>query len=158
MKPPICLGCPLYGAQGPVMGEGPSDAKVVFVGEAPGADEVRRRRPFVGRAGVTFDIALKAAGVSRSLVYITNVVKCMPPKKGQPWTFRKPTAREIEFCMARHLRAELSGLQPTVVVALGDVPCNAIPKDGVKREITKWRGTVLDIEAADQTPFGEGTC
>ncbi len=142
-KPPECQGCPLFHAKGPVWGCGPPEARVAFVGEAPGPDEIYRQEPFVGRAGTVFNVALKAAGVARGTVYITNVVKCMPPRKGQPNTFRKPTAAEIEFCTSRHLAKELEGRN--VVVALGDTAFNHLTRDGVKRGITKWRGTVMDV-------------
>ncbi len=124
-------------------GDGPADARVAFVGEAPGPDETREGKPFVGRAGVVFNVALKAAGVSRGTVYVTNIVKCMPPRKGQPHTFRKPTRDEIEFCSSRHLGPELSNRN--VVVALGDVAFQLLTGDGVKRGILKWRGTVMEV-------------
>ena len=95
-----------------VPGDGPGDASVVLVGEAPGANEDREGRPFVGRAGKLLDQVLEAAGLSRETVYVTNVVKARPPGN------RDPKADEV----AHHLpwlEAELALLPDALVVTLG---------------------------------------
>ena len=95
-----------------VPGDGPGDADVVVVGEAPGAHEDREGRPFVGRAGKLLDEVLVEAGLSRAAVYVTNVVKARPPGN------RDPKADEV----AHHLpwlEAELALLPGALVVPLG---------------------------------------
>lgn len=95
-----------------VPGEGAVDADVVLVGEAPGRQEDEQGRPFCGRAGQLLDDALREAGLPRSLVYITNVVKARPPRN------RDPTAAEVQHWMP-FLEAELALLSPRLVVPLG---------------------------------------
>jgi DNA polymerase len=95
-----------------VPGEGSPDARVLLVGEAPGATEDRTGRPFVGRAGKLLDEVLEAAGLPREAVFITNVVKARPPGN------RDPTPAEV----AHHwpwLEAQLDVLQPALIVPLG---------------------------------------
>ena len=95
-----------------VPGEGSEDAEVMFVGEAPGANEDRLGRPFVGRAGMLLDELLAAAGLVRDDVWITNVVKARPPKN------RDPKAGEVAHCMP-WLQAEVALIRPRVIVPLG---------------------------------------
>ena len=95
-----------------VNGTGTPDAKVVFIGEAPGRDEDVRGRPFVGKAGRILDQALEEAGATREEVYITNLVRCRPPGN------RRPRKDELLAC-ADHLSDELSLLDPVVVCAMG---------------------------------------
>jgi uracil-DNA glycosylase len=95
-----------------VPGEGPEDAEVMFVGEAPGASEDEQGRPFVGRAGRLLDELLAEAGLARADVYITNVVKARPPGN------RDPSAAEVQHWMP-WLEAELAIVQPRLVVPLG---------------------------------------
>ena len=76
----VCHACPLAkGRDRSVPGEGPARVDILFIGEAPGFHENRQGKPFVGQAGQFLDELLKAAGVDRSQVFITNVVKCRPP-------------------------------------------------------------------------------
>jgi len=153
VKPEECKGCPLYAARGPVFGDGPRDARLVFVGEAPGVDEVARGKPFVGRAGAVFNIALSAAGVSRGLCYVTNTVKCLPPHPYRANTFRKPTQSEVEFCATRYLDVELREIKPNVVVAMGDSAFRWMARDGKQRSILEWRGCVMEVDL-DQEAVG----
>lgn len=95
-----------------VEGEGPRPSQVMFIGEAPGADEERQGRPFVGRAGHLLDQALKAAGFTRSEVYITNLVKHRPPNN------RTPHKSEIKACLPSLLQ-EVSDVFPSILVLLG---------------------------------------
>jgi uracil-DNA glycosylase len=95
-----------------VPGEGSASASVMFVGEAPGATEDQLGRPFVGRAGKVLDELLAAAGLVRSDVWITNVVKARPPKN------RDPKAPEIAHWMP-FLQRELEIISPRIVVPLG---------------------------------------
>jgi uracil-DNA glycosylase len=95
-----------------VPGEGSAAAEVMFVGEAPGAREDELGRPFVGRAGGLLDELLRAAGLDRVDVYITNVVKARPPGN------RDPLAGEVAHCLP-WLEIELALVRPTLVVPLG---------------------------------------
>ena len=95
-----------------VFGVGNAEAKIMFVGEAPGADEDRKGEPFVGRAGQLLDRWLVDLGMSRGDVYIANVLKCRPPGN------RDPKPQEVERC-SPFLRAQIRAIQPAVVVALG---------------------------------------
>jgi uracil-DNA glycosylase len=106
-------GLPLCeGARNCVPGEGPSDARVMVVGEAPGRLEDESGRPFVGRAGALLDEVLAAAGLERGDVYITNVVKARPPRN------RDPSRAEVEHWMPV-LEAELACVAPALIVPLG---------------------------------------
>lgn len=108
-------------------------APIVLVGEAPGADEDARGKPFVGRAGQLLDRMLKEAGFEPERLYITNAVKCRPPNN------RKPTPEEMAACRP-YLMAQLAAIRPAIVVALGATAIEsmlgrAIP---VGRASTRW--------------------
>ncbi len=95
-----------------VPGEGPADAEILFIGEGPGLNEDRTGRPFVGAAGQFLDELLAQAGLQRSAVFITNVVKCRPPEN------RDPEPGEIAAC-AGYLDRQIALLQPKLIVTLG---------------------------------------
>ena len=95
-----------------VPGEGNPDARIMFVGEAPGADEDAQGRPFVGRAGQLLDRILEACGLKREDVFIGNVLKCRPPEN------RDPRAEEIISCLP-YLQRQIEIIQPEMIVALG---------------------------------------
>jgi|GEM_PF-944800 len=101
-----------------VPGEG-STGYLMLVGEAPGRDEDMTGRPFVGRAGKLLEDALREAGLKRGDLYITNVVKCRPPKN------RKPNQEEIKTCMP-FLEREVDLVKPRAVVAMGATAVNAL--------------------------------
>ncbi len=96
----------------PVLGEGNENAEIMFIGEAPGEQEDKLGRPFVGPAGKFLDQLLEGIGLKRSDVYISNVVKFRPPEN------RDPTPEEKEACMP-WLQAEIAIIKPKVVVPLG---------------------------------------
>ena len=96
----------------PVPGEGPEDAEIMFIGEAPGFNEDRTGRPFVGAAGQFLNKLLAFAGLQRSNVYITNVVKCRPPNN------RDPLPEEIAACRP-YLDGQIELINPKVIVTLG---------------------------------------
>jgi len=98
-----------------VNGDGPGDADVLFVGEAPGANEDEDGVPFVGRSGDVLDDALRDAGLAREDVRVTNCVRCRPPEN------RDPTSEELANCRP-HLEREVGLVDPEVVVTLGKVP------------------------------------
>jgi uracil-DNA glycosylase family protein len=123
-----CTRCPLHeiGTQ-TVFGAGPADARVMFVGEAPGAQEDKAGIPFVGPAGKVFDEALEAAGIDRSSVYVTNAVKHRPwvrsPSGRQK--NRAPKQSEINAC-AIWLDQEIDILNPSIICCLGAVAAKRI--------------------------------
>ena len=109
-----CVRCPLHlSRKNAVPGEGPSDASLVIVGEAPGRNEDEQGRPFVGAAGRNLDDLLSEAGVSRDSVFITNSVKCRPPGN------RRPARSELDTCHP-YLRRQIEAIVPRVIVLLGD--------------------------------------
>ena len=143
-----CEGCDLYlAATQTVFGEGPSSARVVFVGEQPGDAEDREGRPFVGPAGRVFDEALAAAGIARKLTYVTNAVKHFSfEPRGKARLHKKPRVGEVRAC-APWLRAELKVIKPEVLVLLGATAAQSIW--GPEFRIMKERGTVKRGELAD---------
>jgi uracil-DNA glycosylase len=116
----VCVKCPHLAARRHtvVFGVGNPEAKLMFVGEAPGEEEDLKGEPFVGRAGQLLTKMIMAMGLTREQVYIANIVKCrpdMPP--GAPGN-RKPTKQEMDTCVP-YLRAQIEVIKPTVMVALG---------------------------------------
>ena len=105
-------GCPLHETANAVLGEGNPHAEVMFIGEAPGEQEDKLKRPFVGPAGKFLDELLESIGLKRSDVYISNVVKYRPPAN------REPTDEEKAQCMP-WLQAEIALIKPKVIVPLG---------------------------------------
>ncbi len=103
----------------PVPGEGAADANVMFVGEAPGLDEDRQGRPFVGAAGRVLTEQLRRIGIDRRQVFITNVVKCRPENN------RDPQPQEIEACRD-HLLSQIAIINPKVICALGRFAARAL--------------------------------
>jgi DNA polymerase len=110
-----CMKCPLGATRIKfVFGAGNPDADIVFVGEAPGADEDARGEPFVGRAGQLLNKILEAIQFKRDEVYICNILKCRPPNN------REPQSDEIDQCEP-HLWKQLELLKPKIIVCLGRV-------------------------------------
>ncbi len=108
-----CQKCPLHLARRkPVPGEGPADAKIMLIGEAPGFHENVQGRPFVGAAGEFLDELLQKAGLKRSEIFITNVVKCRPPGN------RDPEPQELAACEP-YLDRQIRAIRPKVIVTLG---------------------------------------
>jgi|BEDMetMinimDraft_2_1075160.scaffolds.fasta_scaffold08652_1 uracil-DNA glycosylase family 4 len=127
-----CTRCPLRaGCRGVVFGEGDPAARLVLIGEGPGATEDELGRPFVGRAGALLDRILEAAGFRRQDVYISNVVLCRPPGN------RTPTDEEIAACRP-YLDRRLALLRPGIVVALGSTAVRALVDS--RALITQVRG------------------
>ena len=109
----VCRKCEIGGTRThAVPGEGNPSARLVFVGEAPGADEDAQGRPFVGRAGQLLTKMIRAMGLQREDVFICNILKCRPPNN------RDPKLDEIHNCLP-YLKRQLEILQPEVIVALG---------------------------------------
>jgi DNA polymerase len=101
-----------------VFGVGNIDADLMFVGEAPGADEDVQGEPFVGAAGQLLTKIIQAMGLSRQTVYIANILKCRPDTPGQAYGNRKPTLEEMQTCLP-YLEAQIDLIKPKVMVALG---------------------------------------
>jgi len=134
-----CTACPLWqlGRQ-TVFGEGPADARLLLCGEAPGEQEDREGRPFVGPAGRLLDQALEQAGLDRRELYITNLVKHRPwVEQGGRRRNRPPRASEIRAC-APWLQQELSIIRPDLVLCLGAPAARAIISKEFK--LTEQRG------------------
>lgn len=118
-----------------VPGEGPIDARLFILGEAPGEEEDKTGRPFVGRAGMFLNKALAEAGLDREKLFITNAVKCRPPKN------RKPKADELLSCRP-FLDRQLELVQPEWICTLGAVSTNLF----LEGSVTKIHGKVYPIE------------
>ena len=116
----VCEKCPhlVKSRTQVVFGVGNIDAELMFVGEAPGADEDLQGEPFVGKAGQLLTKIIEAMGFTRGDIYIGNVLKCRPDMPGGESGNRKPTTSEMETCLP-YLREQIDLIQPRVLVALG---------------------------------------
>jgi uracil-DNA glycosylase len=129
-----CSRCPLReGAHRVVFGEGSPNAKIIFIGEGPGAEEDKVGRPFVGKAGKLLDRILAAAGWNREMVYIANIVKCRPSGN------RNPSPEEIEICYPL-LEKQIELIDPAIMVTLGAVATKVFlgPQILITKERGKW--------------------
>lgn len=144
-----CVRCPLHaqGRQQIVFGAGAPRAELVFVGEAPGADEDAQGVPFIGRAGqLLTDMIQKGMGLDRSQVYICNVIKCRPPNN------RTPLPEECAVCSPFLLR-QIAAIRPKLIIALGAVAAqNLLHYRGSlasvrgrvhQAELGGWRGAIV---------------
>jgi DNA polymerase len=119
-----------------VFGVGDPSARLMFVGEGPGADEDAQGEPFVGRAGQLLNKIIEAIGLRRDQVYIANIVKCRPPEN------RTPLPDEVATCSPFLLR-QIAAIRPSVIVCLGTPAAQAIL--GTRETITRLRGTFHEI-------------
>src|SRR5881396_74366 len=143
-----CTACPLHetGTQ-TVFGEGTSKAEVVFVGEQPGNQEDLQGKPFVGPAGKLLDKALEDAGIDRSQVYVTNVVKHFKWRaRGKRRIHQKPNWSEIAACRP-WLDAELEVIEPRVLVCLGATAAQALL--GRDYRVSRQRGRPVESDLAE---------
>src|SRR5262249_30596397 len=101
-----------------VFGVGNINEELMFIGEAPGADEDERGEPFVGKAGQLLTKIIQTMGLSRDTVYIANILKCRPDTPGQSAGNRKPTPEEMQTCIP-YLHEQIDLIRPKVIVALG---------------------------------------
>lgn len=139
-----CTRCPLYqGRTHVVHSEGAPQARLMFVGEAPGADEDAQARPFVGRAGQLLNKIIEAIGMRREEVFIGNVNRCRPPQN------RTPTPSEAATCKPFLLR-EIAIVQPEVIVVLGNTAMKNLLD--TKEGITKLRGQFQDYRGIKVMP------
>lgn len=128
-----------------VPGEGDPDADIMFIGEAPGRNEDRQGKPFVGRAGEIFDRLLDSVELSRDDIYLCNILKCRPPNN------RNPLVTEIRACVGS-LDLQIEIVEPRVIGTLGNFATMYIlEKFGVPlQKISELAGTQIPVES----PFG----
>lgn len=142
---PQCMRCKLHtlGRRQVVFGVGNPQARLMFVGEAPGEDEDRQGEPFVGRAGQLLTKIIEAIGMTRDQVYIANVIKCRPPGN------RNPEPDEVETCEP-YLFRQIAIIQPRIVVALGKFAAQSLLR--TTEPITRLRGRVYEFRGASLLP------
>jgi DNA polymerase len=135
----VCVKCPHLASsrKNVVFGVGNIDAQLMFVGEAPGADEDEQGEPFVGKAGQLLTKIIQATGLNRADVYIANILKCRPDTPGQSAGNRKPTPDEMATCIP-YLHEQIDLIRPKVIVALGATAVEGLL--GKTIGITKLRG------------------
>jgi len=140
-----CRRCKLHklGRKQVVFGVGNPDADLMFVGEAPGADEDEQGIPFVGRAGQLLTKIIEAIGLTRDDVYIANVIKCRPPQN------RNPEQDEVDTCEPFLFR-QIDTIKPKVIVALGTFAARALLR--TLDQISRLRGRVYDYRGAKLIP------
>jgi uracil-DNA glycosylase family 4 len=128
-----CHRCPLGGLRHRIVfGEGSPDAELLFVGEAPGADEDAQGRPFVGRAGQLLTKIIDAMGLKREDVYICNILKCRPPEN------RNPLPEEIAACEPFLIR-QIEAIRPRVICALGSFAAHTLLKSEAPISVLRGR-------------------
>ena len=134
-----CLNCQACGLRRTctqvVFGVGDPNAEVLFIGEAPGANEDQQGEPFVGRAGKLLDDMLAMIGLSRKNIYITNSVKCRPPEN------RDPLGEEKDACRG-YLRQQVRLMKPKIIVCLGRISAMELIKPDFK--ISREHGQLFD--------------
>jgi uracil-DNA glycosylase family 4 len=138
----VCVKCPHLARTRTqtVFGVGNPDAELMFIGEAPGADEDRRGEPFVGKAGQLLTKIIETMGFKRSDVYIANVLKCRPDMPPNSSGNRPPTPVEMQTCLP-YLAEQIGIIQPKVLIALGATAVEGLlGTRGVMRELRgKWQ-------------------
>ena len=142
-----CRGCDIWQrATQAVMGEGATEAAVMFVGEQPGNREDLEGHPFVGPAGAVLSKALIEAGIDRSRIYITNVVKHFnSTRRGKLRIHKKPNAEQVSACRP-WLEAEIQRVRPKIVVCLGSTAAQALI--GRDFRVSRRHGEVMASEIA----------
>ena len=133
-----CVRCPLAETRTKVVfGAGNSNAELMFVGEAPGADEDRRGLPFVGRAGKLLDQMLVAIGESRESVFIANILKCRPPNNRDPKPDEAASCRE-------YLNNQIALIRPKIILAVGRIAAQNLL--GTDDPVGRMRGRSYDLD------------
>jgi uracil-DNA glycosylase family 4 len=140
-----CKRCKLSnGRTNIVFGEGDPDARLIFIGEAPGREEDLQGRPFVGDAGMLLTRLIEKMGFKREDVYIANIVKCRPPMN------RDPEMDEIEKCRG-FLERQIEIINPDVIMSLGRISAQTLIGDA-KLKITAIRGKFFDYKGIPLMP------
>lgn len=133
-----CIQCPLHESRTKVVfGEGPDDAKVMLIGEAPGKNEDETGRPFIGMAGRLLDEILHEADLDRSQIYITSIVKCRPENN------RKPKKPEYSTCINLYLNRQIELINPDIIGLLGNSALHAVIG---QKNIKQIHGEVYNID------------
>jgi DNA polymerase len=114
-----------------VFGEGPSNSRIIFVSEAPGQEENKTGKPFVGKSGQLLNKLFNETNINRKEIYITNIVKCNPPQN------RNPLPEERKICI-NYLKYEYNIIKPKIIICLGKVAAQELIRDNFK--ITRERG------------------
>lgn len=137
-----CVKCPhlVAARKNVVFGVGDINARLMFVGEAPGADEDEQGEPFVGKAGQLLTKIIQTMGMSRDSVYIANILKCRPDTPGQSAGNRKPRPEEMQTCIP-FLHEQIDLIQPQVLVALGGTAIEGLlgKTAGIMRLRGQWQ-------------------
>jgi uracil-DNA glycosylase len=147
----VCVKCPNLASsrKNVVWGVGDINSPIMFVGEAPGADEDEQGEPFVGRAGQLLSKIIEAMGFTRDTVYIANILKCRPDTPGQTAGNRPPTPEEIQRCLP-YLNAQIDLIQPKAIVALGATAVAGL--FGKSAPISKIRGSFMTFRNISVMP------
>lgn len=124
-----------------VFATGSPDAEVMFIGEAPGAEEERQREPFVGPAGQKLTGIIKAMGLDRERVYISNICKFRPAMPDQGSSNRAPTREEMRACLP-FILTEIDIIRPKVIIALGKTACEGL---GIEGPVSRLRGRFFEV-------------
>ena len=138
-----CKKCELWKTRiNPVIGEGSLDAEIIFIGEAPGFNEDKQGKPFVGQAGKIFDELLNSVDLKREEIYITNILKCRPPNN------RNPTQEEIKVCSV-YLDKQIEIIKPKIICCLGNFATSYMMKkfnlNDKIQGISKIHGKVFSV-------------
>jgi uracil-DNA glycosylase len=151
MRALVCQKCGHLAAvrKNVVFGVGDIHSPLMFVGEAPGADEDAQGEPFVGRAGQLLTRIIETMGFSRETVFIANILKCRPDTPGQTAGNRKPTGEEMKTCLP-YLLAQIDIIRPRVIVALGATAVEGLM--GRMTGITRLRGQWLTFRDTPLMP------
>ncbi len=132
----VCVRCPLHQSRTlAVPGDGKPSAKVMIIGEAPGKEEDETGHPFVGSAGRFLNSVLEGTGIDREELFITNTVKCRPPRN------RTPKKSEVDTCTAHYLSEQVELVNPKLIVLLGSVAAKKLL--GVQ-SVNAARGRVIE--------------
>jgi len=136
----VCQKCPLFeGRLQAVAGSGSASAKIVFIGEGPGAQEDKTGEPFVGAAGKFLDEMLVSIGMKKEDVFITNMVKCRPPGN------RDPLSEEARICTENYLWRQLEIINPLIIATLGrHAMYRFVPEN---KKISDAHGTLFHLES-----------
>ncbi len=139
-----CTRCRLHEKRTKIVfGQGNPHARLMFIGEGPGADEDRQGLAFVGKAGQLLTRIIAAIGLSRDEVYIANIVKCRPPKN------REPQPDEIETCLP-FLRQQIRAIRPEIICALGAPAARTLLN--ANAPISRLRGKFYDLDGIQVMP------
>lgn len=147
----VCRKCPnlANARRNVVFGVGNIHSPLMFVGEAPGADEDEQGEPFVGKAGQLLTRIIQTMGMDRDTVYIANILKCRPDTPAQKSGNRKPTPEEMKTCLP-YLLAQIDIIQPKVLVALGATAVEGL--FGPTQSISRLRGQWLSFRQIPVMP------